>query len=173
MTPTTKKRTAALLVLGALVPGVAGVALATPPDGLTSELLARGVAGKFRIHDESMGLKMEAKRDTDVAVVRATLAPGGTTGWHGHPGPSLVIVKSGTLTMREPRHRRDHGHHHGGWRRCSEQTFPAGSAFVHPVHEHEFVNNSGVTTEFVVVYFVPAGATPLLNDVPIPPRECS
>jgi hypothetical protein len=172
MTRTTKKRTAALLVIGALVPGVAGVALATPPQGLTSELLARGAAGEFRIHDESMGLKMEAKRDTDVAVVRATLAPGGTTGWHGHPGPSIVIVKTGTLTMREPRHR-DHGHHHRGWRRCSEQNFPPGTAFVHPEHEHEFVNKSAVTTEFVVVYFVPAGATPLLNDVPIPPRECS
>jgi hypothetical protein len=167
-----KKRTAALLVLGALAPGAAGVALATPPVGLTSELLARGAAGEFRIHDESMGLKMEARRDTDVAVVRATLAPGGTTGWHGHPGPSIVIVKTGTLTMREPRHR-DHGHHHRGWRRCSEQTFTSGSAFVHPEDEHEFVNDAGVATEFIVVYLVPAGATPLLNDVPIPPRECS
>src|SRR3954453_23251921 len=52
-----RKRTAALIVLGAITPGVAGVALATPPtpDGaLKSELLARGAAGEFRIHDESM-----------------------------------------------------------------------------------------------------------------------
>ena len=175
-----RKRTAALIVLGALAPGVAGVALATPPtpkpDSLKSELLARGAAGQFRLHDESMGLKMEARRDTDVAVVRATLDPGAHSGWHGHPGPSLVIVKTGDLTMREPRHR-DHGHdhksHHAGSRRCSEQTFTAGTSFVHPEHEHEFVNNTGVVAEFYVVYLAPAGAAPLLNDVPIPPRECS
>ncbi len=164
-----RKRTAALLVCGALAPGIAGVALATPPSGLTSELLARGAAGQFRIHDESMGLKMEARRDTDVAVVKATLAPGGTTGWHGHPGPSIVIVKTGTLTMREG----SHEHDRGGWRRCFEQEFPTGTAFVHPEHEHEFVNDSGVAVEFYVVYLVPAGATPLLNDVATPPRECS
>jgi hypothetical protein len=168
-----RKRTAALLVCGALAPGVAGVALATPPSGLTSELLARGAAGQFRIHDESMGLKMEARRDTDVAIVKATLAPDGTTGWHGHPGPSIVIVKTGTLTMREGRHGHHHGHAHGGWRQCSEQDFAAGTAFVHPEHEHEFVNRSGAAVEFWVVYLVPAGATPLLNDVATPPRECS
>ena len=168
-----RKSTAALLVCGALAPGVAGVALATPPSGLTSELLARGAAGQFRIHDESMGLKMEARRDTDVAVVKATLAPGGTTGWHGHPGPSIVIVKTGTLTMREGHQGHHHGHDRGGWRRCSEQEFGAGTAFVHPEHEHEFVNDSGVAVEFYVVYLVPAGATPLLNDVATPPRECS
>jgi hypothetical protein len=174
-----RKRTAALIVLGAFVPGVAGVALATPPtpDGaLKSELLARGAAGEFRIHDESMGLKMQARQNTDVAVVRATLVPGGSSGWHGHPGPSMVIVKTGALTMREPRHR-GHGHHDGGdragWRRCSEQTFAAGTTFVHPEHEHEFVNETDVVAEFYVIYMVPAGAAPLLNDVPIPPRECS
>jgi hypothetical protein len=123
-----------------------------------------------------MGLKMEARRDTDVAVVKATLAPGGSSGWHGHPGPSIVVVKTGALTMREPRYR-EHGHHdgtdRGGWRRCSEQTFAAGTTFVHPEHEHEFVNETDVVAEFYVIYLVPAGAAPLLNDVPIPPRACS
>jgi hypothetical protein len=174
-----RKRTATLIVLGAMTPAVAGVALATPPTptgALTSELLARGAAGEFRIHDESMGLRMQARQNTDVAVVRATLAPGGSTGWHGHPGPSIVIVKTGALTMREPS-RHEHGQHRaigrGAWRRCSEQTFPAGSSFVHPEHEHDFVNQTNVVAEFYVVYLVPAGAAPLLNDVPIPPRECS
>jgi hypothetical protein len=174
-----RKRTATLIVLGAMTPAVAGVALATPPtpDGaLKSELLARGAAGEFRIHDQSMGLEMEARQKTDVAVVRATLAPGGSTGWHGHPGPSIVVVKTGALTIREPSHRERgqyRGIGRGGWQRCSEQTFPAGSSFVHPEHEHDFVNQTDVVAEFYVVYLVPAGATPLLNDVPIPPRECS
>src|SRR3954467_534049 len=97
-----RKRGATLIILAAVAPPTAGIALATPPSGLTSELLARGAAGTLRVHDDSTGLKLHARRPTDVALVRARLEPGGTTGWHGHPGPSLVVVKSGTLTMIEP-----------------------------------------------------------------------
>jgi hypothetical protein len=32
------------------------------------------------------------------------LAPGGSTGWHGHPDPSMVVVKSGPVTMYVPAH---------------------------------------------------------------------
>ncbi len=171
------KRTAMLIVLAALTSLGAGVALATPPSGLTSQLLARGAAGEFRITDRSTGLKIDAKSPTDVALVRATLAPGGSTGWHGHPGPSIVVVNSGTLTMYEPT---DHDHgdddgHASGRRHghCSEQTFGPGKAFVHPEHVHNFVNHTAAPVEFYVVYLVPAGAAPLLNDVPVPPKECS
>ena len=47
--------------------------IATPPSGLTSELLARGSAGTFRVHDENLGLKLRARQPTDIAVVRARL----------------------------------------------------------------------------------------------------
>ena len=57
-----KTRTAILLGLTAIAAPVAvGVALATPPSGLTSQLLARGAAGEFRIHEKSMGLRMDAR----------------------------------------------------------------------------------------------------------------
>ena len=36
---------------------------------------------------------------TDVVTQSLTVAPGGTTGWHGHPGPVLATVKSGALTV--------------------------------------------------------------------------
>ena len=35
---------------------------------------------------------------TDVHVLENVIAPGGTFGWHSHPGPSLVIVKFETLS---------------------------------------------------------------------------
>jgi quercetin dioxygenase-like cupin family protein len=66
-----------------------------------------------------------------IAVVQATLEPGGYTGWHGHPGPSIVIVKSGTLTLIE-QHRDA----------CVEHSFGPGKAFVHPEDRHNFVNKS-------------------------------
>jgi hypothetical protein len=173
-----RRRTVMPVVLGTLVLAGAGAALATPPSGLKSELLARGNAGTFRIHDKSMDLKLHAGQSTDVAVVKATLERGGTTGWHGHPGPSIVIVKSGAVEMREPA-RRHHGDddddEHGRDRgpACSVQRFGPGSAFVHPEHEHTFVNVADGVTELYVVYMVPAGAAPLLNDVATVPSECS
>lgn len=150
---------AALAVIASLV---TAVAFATPPSGLTSQLLARGAAGEFDVRDKTMKLKIQAKEATDVAVVKATLAPGGQTGWHAHPGPSIVVVKSGTLTMVEAARGSCHG-----------STFGAGRAFVHPEEAHNFVNTGAGDAEFYVTYFVPAGAAPLLNDVtPVPP-ECS
>ena len=162
---TRRRHIATLLLFAAVAAPLAGVAIATPPSGLTSTLLARGAAGKFKIHDESLDLRIRARQDTDVAIVQATLAAGGSTGWHGHPGQSIVIVKSGTLTMIEPR-----GHHRHG---CSEQEFTAGQAFAHPEDAHNFENRTGGVTEFVVVYMVPAGAAPLLNDVATVPEQCA
>jgi quercetin dioxygenase-like cupin family protein len=162
-----RKRTATIIVLGVVATSVAAVALATPPSGLTSELLGRGNAGTFRVHDESLGLKLRARQPTDIAVVRARLENGGTTGWHRHPGPSLVVVKSGTVTMVEPTGRHRHG------RQCSVQDFGPGRAFVHPAHEHTFENRTDAPVELYVVYFVAQGAAPLLTDVPKAPESCA
>ena len=42
---------------------------------------------------------IKTKKSSDLHVLQNTIAPGGTFGWHRHPGPSLVIVKSGTATF--------------------------------------------------------------------------
>jgi hypothetical protein len=163
-------RSRALMAVGlaaVVAPVTVGAALATPPSGLTSEPLARGAAGAFRIHEER--LRVDAREATDVAIVRATLDEGGSTGWHGHPGPSMVIVKSGTVTMYEPVRHHDRGRgRHGG---CAVRSFGPGQAFVHPSSVHNFVNSGPGKAEFLVVYFVPAGAAPLLRDEPAP-RNC-
>jgi hypothetical protein len=36
---------------------------------------------------------------TDVVVTHITFAPGGTTGWHSHPGATVVLVKSGIFNL--------------------------------------------------------------------------
>ena len=174
-----KKRSAALVVLGALAAPVAGVALATPPEGpeppvLSSTLVARGAAGEFRVHDHATGVKLSARRPTDIAIVNAKLKPGSSTGWHGHAGPSIVIVKSGALTMYEPGHHgHAHGHHRGGRHGCRSEIFEKGKAFVHPTHAHNFRNDSGEVAEFDLVYFVPAGASPAPIDVTPAPKGCA
>jgi quercetin dioxygenase-like cupin family protein len=76
-------------VLGAAVYG--GMALATPPSGLTQVPLARGT-------DVSNGT-IPLQVGTDVAMAQITVVPGGSSGWHSHPGGAIIIVKQGTLTV--------------------------------------------------------------------------
>ena len=46
-------------------------------------------------------LKTKVKGDSDVYIVQNTFPPGADTGWHTHPGPSLVTVTAGTITVYE------------------------------------------------------------------------
>src|SRR5437870_4886217 len=68
--------------------------------GFTSTLIARGNLGTFHIQSKVEGYDVELKShdNTDLAVANIGIAAGGSSGWHSHPGPVLVVVKSGTIT---------------------------------------------------------------------------
>ena len=136
-------------------------AAATPATGLDSKLLVRGAAGEFRLADRDMRFFLGAGEPTDIALVRATLEPGGSTGWHTHHGQSMVLVEKGVMTTQEAHHRR-----------CLTKTIGAGSAFEHPEGAHNFINNGTDQLVFYVAYFLPAGAAPSPIDAPAPPA-CS
>ncbi|MGY1832612.1 hypothetical protein ACI8AA_19545 [Geodermatophilus sp. SYSU D01180] len=122
------------------------------PSAVTSELLARGSAGEFRLVDADAGISLAVTEPTDVAVVRATLAPHSSTGFHTHLGPSVVVVVSGTLRMVEPPHHPGNG--------CTEETYPAGTAFPHPSGVHTLANDEAEPAVFTITYLVPEAATP-------------
>ena len=63
---------------------------ATPPSGLTNVPLARGTTG----HMGTIPLRF----GTDVAMAQITVDPGGSSGWHSHPGGAIIVVKQGALT---------------------------------------------------------------------------
>lgn len=148
-------------VLGAALYG--GIALATPPSGVTNPPWSP-VIGTFQDGIDATAktdvdpgnatdlwqLRISAKGATDVHVLENIIAPGGTFGWHSHPGPSLVIVKSGTLSVY---HAAD----------CTPEEIgpgsPLGSTFVDQGHDLHMVrnNSSSVTADVYVVSFVPAG----------------
>lgn len=140
------KRALALSLL-ALV-ATAGVVLATHTAvGLSSELLARGTLGRSdRVAFLSALAGQGRFASNEVATVKATLTPGGTTDWHGHPGPSIVVVKTGTLTVSHPMPA-------GG---CMSVTHTAPEAFFHTGSVHNFENLGSTTVEFYVTYFVSA-----------------
>src|SRR5262249_1974800 len=110
---TVKPKWLLTLVLGLV--GVAvygGIALATPPSGVTNPpwspvvgTFAGGIDAKAQPATNAGNaaapwqIRITAKGWTDVHILENVIAPGGTFGWHSHPGPSLVIVKSGTLSV--------------------------------------------------------------------------
>ena len=44
------------------------------------------------------GVDIQTRGQADLYVVDNKFDPSGTAGWHSHPGPSLVLVISGTVT---------------------------------------------------------------------------
>jgi quercetin dioxygenase-like cupin family protein len=148
-----------LAIAAALVGAVTigGVVLATAPSGVTSTLFA---VGRFSDIDARTLTDIDPSADTsfwqarintkglsDVYMLENQIAPGGTFGWHSHPGPSLVIVKTGALTLYK-----------GDDPTCTPQVIPAGSGFVDDGGDVHLVRNEGsVETDVFVVSLVPAG----------------
>lgn len=63
---------------------------------------------------------------------------------------------------------------------CEVSVHNAGTTFIHPEGAHNFVNTAKaidgttpVETEFYIVYFVPAGASPAAIDVTPAPAGCT
>ena len=121
---------------------VATPALSTPPSGVVGPILARGTLdGKARLKIKSP--------TSDAVVQHLTIAPGGNTGWHSHPGPVVVVVASGTLTMYQGRDRN-----------CMPHEFPAGETFIDPGRGNVHIaRNEGTTpVELYATYLdVPVG----------------
>jgi quercetin dioxygenase-like cupin family protein len=139
------------LVLGVLAAAVyGGTVLATPPIGVTTVPIAMGhfdpIDSKVKTGDWKAEIR--TKGASDLHVLQNTIVPGGTFGWHSHPGPSLVIVKAGTATF-----------YHGDDPTCTPHVVPTGSGFVDQGDAVHVVRNEGtVDLVTIVVSLVPAGA---------------
>src|SRR4029078_3222826 len=90
-----------LAVLGVAV--YAANVLATPPTGFTATTLAKATYGEIFSHvhtvPASWSEKIQTKGKSDLYVQQNTWQPGGSTGWHTHPGPSFIIVTQGSVTV--------------------------------------------------------------------------
>ena len=92
--------------------------------------------------------RIDTKGASDLYVVRNTFDSGATTGWHTHPGPSLITVTVGTITAYD-----------GDDPTCTPHVYPQGSTFIDAGggHVHLLRNESGATAVTVAVQLVPAG----------------
>jgi hypothetical protein len=137
----------------------AGIPSFTLAVGFTSTLVGRGNLGTFHVQSKAAGYDVELKShdNTDIAVANIVVAPGGHSGWHYHPGPVLVVVKTGAITF-----------YHGSDRTCTGTVHPAGTAFVEADGNVGIARNEGaVEATVVATFFVPAGgATRVDADAP-------
>src|SRR5438132_7088915 len=95
----------ALVIIAALT---AVPARATPACGLNTVILAleHFPSGSLNLmcnefDQYEWDLKTMVKGNSDVYIVQNTFPVGAHTGWHTHPGPSLVTVTAGTTTAYE------------------------------------------------------------------------
>ena len=151
-----RKQTLKLILAVAIVAfAVGGItfrfAQATPPQGFTAET----IAGPARMEEidtfSEVGdhkVRIKTKGVSDVWVTRIKIAAGGHGGWHSHPGPSIIMVKSGTATLYDD---------------CDDfavpHVFPAGTAFAEDAGCVHIIGNAGDTElELVVIQIVPLDA---------------
>jgi len=136
-----------------------GFAWATPGQGISTTIVSGPVAlDEAHIVTESPdhGVIFKTKGQSDVYVVLNKIVPGGHTGWHSHPGPSIVSVVSGTATEYR-----------------SDDPDPvihlAGTAFVDEGGDHAHIIGNAGNTDLVLVAFqiLPKGA-PRRIDEPAP-----
>src|SRR5918994_924768 len=140
-----------LLSAGLLAGAVTGIALATPATtGVTSSQVAGGTLDPITIKTKigDWESELETKELSNLVVVENKVPVGGNFGWHSHPGPSLVIVKSGTSTF-----------YRGDDPTCTPQVHPEGTAYVDPGGVVHTARNESPTEELVVLVLrlIPAG----------------
>jgi uncharacterized cupin superfamily protein len=141
----------------------AGDVLATDAAGFTGTTLAQGRLGEIGAfnhfvppsssqsrHRGNIWLSWQkTKGMSDLYVQSNVWAPGGSTGWHSHPGHSLIVVTAGTVTAYE-----------GDDAECRPHVYTQGMGFVDQGGDHVHIlrNEGSVEARTVAVQLIPAAA---------------
>jgi hypothetical protein len=136
----------------------AGKLLATPASGFTGTTLALGRFGEMDVFNrfvpppngDNIWLSWQKTKGlSDLYVQSNVWQPGGTTGWHSHPGHSLITVTEGTVTEYE-----------GDDPNCTPHVYTTGMGFVDPGGDHvHILRNEGTdVATTIAVQLIPAGA---------------
>lgn len=163
-----------------------GVAWAThlpqaDPKDVPYGALAAGIQVKtpFKI---KVGSERSHRLRGAVAFVRhLQFEPNGSSGWHTHPGPALVTIVRGSLTLyAAPRGDDDHDDEgdddsDGDDGRCTSVTYHAGEGFIDPGfgHVHLAIAGAEGTDFYQTILLPPEQADTLATNVTAPKgRDC-
>ncbi len=143
-----------------------GRASATPSSGFAATTIAMGRFEEIDAMNRSLPgdfarpwLSLQkTKGPSDLYVQNNVWVPGGSSGWHTHPGHSLIIVTAGTVTGYE-----------ADDPTCTPHVYTTGMGFVDPGddHVHLLRNEGTVEARTVAVQLIPAGAVRRI-DAPAP-----
>lgn len=152
-----------LVLSAALVTIYVARTYATPASGFAGTTLALGRFGDIDAlnHNEPARAKenphaappwlsiQKTKGASDLYVQSNVWQPGGTTGWHRHPGHSLIIVTAGTVTTYE-----------SDDPSCTPHNYTVGQGFVDEGGDHVHVirNEGAIEARTITVQLIPAGA---------------
>jgi hypothetical protein len=152
-------------------------AFATPGSGFTSTVLARGTLGedvtfgaptvvtvkrkvtiktksgvvtrtvKIKVPSIQKAIACDAANPCETAFQQGTLQPGGTTGWHTHPGPTFVAFAQGEGTV-----------YHVSGSECTAMKIGPGTGFSQmPTLVHVLRNDGSVPIVVYTLYVLPRG----------------
>ncbi len=119
-----KGRQLALAAIVAAFSAVAVAAVLTPSSGiLSAPVFARASFAdptdiKFTVNGHNQEV-IDVNNARETVVQQVVIAPGGNTGWHGHPGPTVVLIKSGQMSFYDSEDPT-----------CTVRTYTAGQAFI-------------------------------------------
>lgn len=150
----------AFFIIAAAVTTAAGAAFLTPGSGVTGTVVARAsFVDSTDIKFKVKGGKEEVIHAPDAAetvVQQITIKSAannagvvGTTGWHSHPGPVVVLITAGEMSFYD-----------SDDPTCTVHTYTAGQAFVDSGQGHVHIarNEGSVNLELWATYFdVPPG----------------
>ena len=167
-----RKALAVLVLMLASVAALGGKVLATPAGGgFTGTTLANATFDPIKLFahgtkQDPWHILLLTHPQSDVYVQSNHWPVGGSTGWHTHPGPSLIILKlGGVLTEWE-------------WdgRRCEHHVYDATNGDLGFIdsggsdHAHILVNDGSTDAYTYAVQLLPKGATRRIDVTPAPPH---
>ncbi|MGH3564808.1 MAG: cupin domain-containing protein [Pseudonocardia sp.] len=140
---------AAALLAGCAQPGELGSPPAAPPPAaVPAPSRPPPPAGPVLVGSGLIegGVTIRNPRPATFSVRTVIVPPGGSTGWHQHPGPEMSIVKAGAITLlRGPD--------------CAAAEYAAGDAVFIPGNTaHLARNDAGQDAELVVTYLLTPAA---------------
>ena len=128
-------------------------------SGVTNLTLVRSHLGTIKVNSKfnDFKAKLAVDDDADIVVNNNSMVADGTSGWHTHPGITIIAIKSGALTFYD-----------ADDPLCRATIYSAGQVAVESGgHAHIARNEGAVGAEWFTTYVVPAGGATRV-DAPAP-----
>lgn len=161
----------AFFIIAAAVTTTAGAVFLTPGTGVSSTTPTRAsfvetTDIKLKVGNGRQEV-IHAPNAAQTVMHKITIKPAvdnggipGSTGWHSHPGPVVVLVESGAMTFYDDD--------------CTVRTYTAGQAFIDRGQGHAHIARNEGTVDLVLAaaYFDVPVSGAFRNDVSPAPAVC-